>query len=246
MIYAFGDESISSATVVYATAVFADDQVPRAEEIVASAKRSLGLDPEVPLHCREIFSGDARRGTPWADVEADDIRSMVKALCEQLKPVQYQPVVAAIDPRHVPPQPVAPGQPNRPLVEKAIATLAYNVVATMLRLRFGQGNFRLWIDPDSTMIPWGPGNRQVNSTRDLYLDLVPGMPPTLLVPEIEATPKPRLLEIADLYAYVTRKAFSGPYGRYDRWFHALYAEINPEAHVLNSWNPDPQWVGPNT
>lgn len=241
MIYAFGDESISSTMVAYAAAVFAEDQVLRAEEIVASAKKSLGLDPEVPLHCREIFNPNARRDTPWADIKEADIYSMVKALCEQLKQVQYQPVVAAIDPHQVPPQPVAPGQPNRRLVDKAIATLACHAVASSLVLQFGEEKIRLWIDPDPTKIPWGLGNRQVNSTRSLYLDLIPGMQPTQLVPQIEATPKPRLLEIADLYAYVTRKACSEPYGHYDRWFRKLYSEITPQEHVFD-FNPNPQWV----
>ncbi len=44
MIYTFGDESISSTTVAYAAAVFAEDQVLNAEKIVATARRSLGLE----------------------------------------------------------------------------------------------------------------------------------------------------------------------------------------------------------
>ncbi len=71
---------------------------------------------------------------------------------------------------------------------------------------------------------------------------MPGMLPTRLAPEIEATPKPRLLEIADLYAYVTRRACSEPYGHYDRWFRKLYLEINPEECVFTNFHPDPQWV----
>jgi hypothetical protein len=142
MIHGFGDENIDSEIVAYASAVFSADRTPQAEMILATAKKSVGLSPEVPLHCREVFSGDARKRSPRANIKATDIYAMVEDVCQKLKGIQ-QPVVSVIESRRVPAQPVAPDQPNRPLVEKGIATMAYQAVATALILRFGESGIRL-------------------------------------------------------------------------------------------------------
>jgi hypothetical protein len=241
MIHGFGDESIDSEIVAYAAAVFSADRTPEAEVILATAKKSVGLSPEVPLHCREVFSGDARKRSPWANIKAANIYAMIEDVCQKLKGIQHQPVVSVIESRRVPAQPVAPDQPNRPLVEKGIATMAYQAVATALILRFGESGIRLWIDPDSTKIPWGKEHKQVNTTRSFYLDLKPGNEPSLLNPEIENSPKPKLLEVADIYAYVARRAFSKAGGWQFQWCRDLYGVIQPQECIFE-FNPNSQWV----
>ena len=241
MMHGFGDESIDSEIVAYAAAVFSADRTADAEAILANAKKTVGLSPEVPLHCRELFSGDARKRTPWANIKASDIYAMVEDVCQKLKGIQHQPVVSVIESRRVPAQPVAPDLPNRPLVGKGVATMAYQAVATALILRFGESGIRLWIDPDTTKIPWGKERKQVNTTRSFYLDLKPGNEPSQLNPEIDDSPKPRLLEVADIYAYVARRAFSKAGGWQFQWCHDLYGVIQPQECNFQ-FNPNPQWI----
>jgi hypothetical protein len=50
MIHGFGDESIDREIVAYAAAVFSADRTPEAEVILATAKKSVGLSPDVPLN----------------------------------------------------------------------------------------------------------------------------------------------------------------------------------------------------
>src|SRR5712691_3121587 len=119
-IRAFADDSITEEVVVCAAALYRADCVEAAEALLAEAKKSLGLPPETALHCRVIFSGDARRGTAWEQISPQDIYGMVERLCESLRPIGYKPHVAVIDPRQIPTLPVAPGVPDREATDKAI------------------------------------------------------------------------------------------------------------------------------
>ena len=240
-IYAFADESITPGIVICAAAVFSADRIVQAVATLAAAKLSVGLPPDVTLHCRVIFSGDARRGTPWKDVKPADVYAMVERLCQELKRIGHQPVLAVIDPRRIPPQPVAPGVSNRPPADKGIATMAYNVVFDALLRRFGNTRVRVWIDPDKTKIPWGLGRQRADSTRRISIELEPGKVLPEFIPEIEEAPKPRLLEVADLYAYVGAQAHSQGGGWRARWFRDLYGIIQPVVGVLEP-NQNPQWV----
>jgi hypothetical protein len=67
-----------------------------------------------------------------------------------------------------------------------------------------------------------------------------GIEPPHSEPIIETSPKPRLLEIADLYVYATAKAHTGKGGWKDRWFGELYSIINPERFTFGA-NPDSKW-----
>jgi hypothetical protein len=54
MIRAFGDESIGSGAVCYAIAAFREESVVHAEGLLVTAKESIGISPDVSLHCPEF------------------------------------------------------------------------------------------------------------------------------------------------------------------------------------------------
>jgi hypothetical protein len=201
------------------------EKVAEAEMALHRAKESVGLSSDVSLHCSKIFNSDSRRKTAWGHLEATEINEMVFNLCNDLKEIVHRPLVSIFPPSW---PSVAPldGAPAVSLNDKGIATLAYQAIYTRLTFEFGTG-VRVWIDPDSTMIPWGNQNRQAHHTRTLYMDLDSSAQPYKFEPTIEDKPKPKLLEVADLYSYITTKAQSRAGGKKIAGFQELYAFIDP-------------------
>ena len=74
----------------------------------------------------------------------------------------------------------------------------------------------------------------------MFIDLGPGREPPQLTPIVAEGPKPRLLELADVYAYTAVQANAGKAGWRTRWFQELYALIGPERAVFEP-NPDVRW-----
>jgi hypothetical protein len=242
-ITAFGDESIATGKVVtYAAAVFETDRIGEAEAVVAAIKHEFGLAPDEHLHCRVIFSGDARAKTPWGALSREKINQLIEDLCLKMKGLQLRPLVAALDPRNVPAMPPAPGLPDRELHEKQIASLGFAAIDVQLRNKYGLSDVQFCIDPDTTKIPWGAGKAQVNTTRDgLFYDLGAGIEPPYLKSSIATDPKPRLLEIADLYAYVAKRALEPAGGWESKWFQELYRTIDPEQCEFSFNAGNHQW-----
>ena len=240
MIYAYGDESVTPEVVAFAVALFPQDRVPEAESALVEAKRHVGVAPEAKLHCRELFNEAARKKTAWANVELKAVWAALRQLCERLARIAHRPLVSIIDRASVPPEAIARESPLGELTEKGLVSLAYFAVQAGLFHKFGVEGGRLWIDPDKTRIPWGAKMRRADSTRAIYADIEPGQEPRLLVPTVSDFPKPRLLEVADLYAYTIRSASTKAAYNADN-FRALAAIINPD-----SWSillePNPRWA----
>jgi hypothetical protein len=229
MIHGFADDTVMEQVVVCAAVIFDEERIADAEVALADAKASVGIDPGEPLHCRVLFSGDARRGTVWERVSRSAIDAMVEKLCLDLRPFQHRPVVAPIKRREFPDQQMEPGGPVKRLDIKGIASFAYHAIIVNLHGRFGHERFRLWIDPDKTMTPWGATRRRVDTTRRIYVDLGPGQEPPLIEPVVDDQPKPVLLQVADLYAYITGRGLSAGGGRDYAWFRKRLAELDPES-----------------
>lgn len=73
------------------------------------------------------------------------------------------------------------------------------------------------------------------------MDLGPGIEPPRSEPFIAGEPKPPLLEIADLYAYVIAKAYSIEGGWKGRWFGKVSSIINADRLEWMSARPDTKW-----
>jgi hypothetical protein len=242
--FAYADESVTDEIVACAAAVFPIERISQAEAALAATKESLGLTAEIPLHCRLIFSGEAaRRGTPWASVAPEAIYSAVLKLCNDFHGIGQQPVVFVTPAISPPTIPGPPGKESRvtELDTKGVAALGFQAINFHLVQKFGYGAVEVWIDPDKTKIPWlGAQRRQANSTRSGFADLGPAVEPPLLTPNVKSDPKPRLLEVADLYSYVASHAHSEKGGWKTKWFQEAYGIICPE-RIGFVPNPDTKW-----
>ena len=238
----YADESITPKVVVCAAAIFPVTKVTAAEAALASFKTGLGLPPTTSLHCRVIFHSNARRGTPWEAINPRDIHSAIERLCRNLAGIGLQPV-AVVAPNSPLLNPGAPGTESdgTSLNEKGQAAIGFQTLSFHLTQSHGFGAVKLWIDPDKTKIQWLNGKTQANLTRSSFMDLGPGIEPPRSEPVIAGEPKPPLLEIADLYAYVIAKAYSIEGGWKGRWFGKVSSIINADRLEWTAARPDTKW-----
>lgn len=238
----YADESITAEVVVCAAALFPVAEVVAAEAALASLKTGLGLPPTTSLHCRVIFNSNARRGKPWEAIAPKAINLAIERLCRDLASIGLRPItfVAPRSPIFMPGPPGAESE-GTSLDEKGQAAMGFQAISFHLAQLHGFGTVKLWIDPDKTKIQWLNGKTQANLTRSGFMDLGPGIEPPKSEPLIEDDPKPPLLEIADLYAYVSARAHSAKGGWKDRWFQEVYSIINPERLLWGDTNQDPKW-----
>ncbi|MEP6887366.1 MAG: hypothetical protein ABI945_03490 [Nitrospirales bacterium] len=172
--WTYVDESIKANVIVCGALIVSIEKVVEAEMTLQQAKESVGVSSDVTLHCSKMFHPDGRRGTAWAHLEAAQINAMVFNLCRDLKKIVHRPLVS-IFPTSWPTAPALDGAPRISLSDKGIAILAYQAIFPRLTLEYGKG-VRVWIDPDSTMIPWGNQKRQAHYTRAVSMDLDPDRP----------------------------------------------------------------------
>ncbi|HSL03665.1 MAG TPA: hypothetical protein VK901_09020 [Nitrospiraceae bacterium] len=208
---AYADESIAPNIIVCAAAVFPVEQVSSAETSLASMKDALRLSPATPLHCRIVFNGSERKRHPeWKNVSPKAINSVIKALCVGLSGISHRPIVVVAKPTSVVIPRVPGDEPKDAILDaKGQVAIGFQTLGYHLTRVYGYGATKLWLDPDRTKIPWLKGKTQANLTRSPFMDLGPDIEPPKFEPIIETGPKPRLLEIADLYAYITAQAHMG-------------------------------------
>lgn len=112
------------------------------------------------------------------------------------------------------PQFPAPGMPARMPTNKESASVAYMTVAQQLVIQNPSKRVLIWIDPDSTRIPWGERRMRADRTRtSIYIDVGPGQELLKVESQVANAPKPSLLEIEDLYAYITLRAHASSGGQ---------------------------------
>lgn len=239
----YADESITPNIIVCAAAVFPIAHIPVAEIGLALMKEALGIPPTTPLHCRIVFNGNERRRDPeWKNVSPKALNSAIVTLCKSLAVIGHRPIAFVSKPTSV----IIPSAPEEQskgtmLDVKGQAAIGFQVLGFHLTQLYGYGAAKLWIDPDNTKIPWLNGKTQANFTRSMFMDLGPGIEPPESEPIIETVSKPPLLEIADLYSYVTAKAHTTSGGWKNRWFQELYSIINIDRLVWGGSNPNPKW-----
>ncbi|MBX3302162.1 MAG: hypothetical protein KF693_08095 [Nitrospira sp.] len=239
---AFADESVTPEIIVCAAAIFPIEQVAMAVARLASMKEDLGLSPTAALHCRVIFNGNERRRSDWRNISPQSITSAIMALCQDLSVMGHRPVAFVSPPLSI----VIPPPPNDKskavsLDDKGQVATGYQVLSFHLTKVYGHGGAKLWIDPDPTKIPWLNGRTQANFTRSGFMDLGPEFEPPRSEPIIDSRSKHPLLEIADLYAYVTAKAHTAKGGWKDRWFQEVYSVLKPGRLLWQATNPDIKW-----
>jgi hypothetical protein len=253
-IVGFADDTARNERLVCAVVLLSSAQRLHAESILRNAKASVGVAADVPIHCRQMFLEAARRKTPWRFVSRRTIQGMLWHLCETLKPLSERPVVCMIERSSIPPGVGGAGSMFEGLEDKGIATFAYVAAFTHIAQSFPAQSVRVFIDRDKTKIPWGPGRKQqAQLTRQVDLDSVRSRANERFVAHPVSDPKPALLELADLYAWMTARAHYSVPDAIVMWCRELYRVIDPTpvgfefsstqqwpktaAHILA--NPDP-------
>ena len=165
-IQAFTDDSITDELVAAAALVVARPRIDEVIGALAEGKRFVEVDSDVPIHCRVLFHRDARRGTPWEGIRPEKIWEMLTRLCTNLTKVTERPHVAVIRREQMPTIPGGFEVPDIDAHQKAIASMAYMVVSNGVVRQFHPASPRIWMDPDSTRIPWMSGKHRADRRPD--------------------------------------------------------------------------------
>jgi hypothetical protein len=171
---AYADDSITPDLVSGGAVILSPGEVAGAERWVMALKAAADLPPGARLHCRVMFAGDARRGTPWERLAPERIDELVVDLCRGLKALSQRPAVSLIFRSELPPAyREAPDAVLGPMHEKRLASIAYQALFAPLVHHLGPGAVRVVIDPDKTLIPTGQRSprAQADRTRGLFIDL---------------------------------------------------------------------------
>lgn len=75
---AFGDDSQLGDVVAFAVLIARRTRVARAEERLQNLKFLFKIPQEIPLHCRILFSGDARKKAGLNHLKQNDIQSIIR------------------------------------------------------------------------------------------------------------------------------------------------------------------------
>ncbi|HPV83385.1 MAG TPA: hypothetical protein PK866_09680 [Nitrospira sp.] len=225
----YGDESITPQAIVYSVAIFSVQKQIEAEAALSASKRLVGLTDEDRIHCKSMFGHHARQKTCWGKVSPEKISWMIEQLCAKLASLQERPISFIMPNTRISIDPLESGGKPTLLDAKGIASLGCSMIQPILVERYGYGATILWTDPDRTKIPWWGGQtRQAQNTRGVFVDLGSHIEPPRITPQIGQPKIHRLLEIADLYAYISAQSVSSQGGVRHRWWFDRLRTINPE------------------
>jgi hypothetical protein len=92
VIHAFADDTRHDAVIVTAAAALREERLVEAEMVLGGLKEAAGLPKAERLHCKVMFMGDARRGTPWASLKPEAIYDLARTVCLRLKDLSERPL----------------------------------------------------------------------------------------------------------------------------------------------------------
>jgi hypothetical protein len=205
----YGDESRSDEIASYGLVTFRNTDVLAAETALRQIKVRYGANPDEHLHCRKLFAKDQLRKTSYRHLAPEAIVDLYFEAIITVMGHGAQFDAGWVRKESAPKVMVVPwaDPPGRtpPVVisDKHLAVFAFVSAAAPITNQLGIGNYRLWLDPDSTAIDWFGPHRQ---THNLYRAFFEGQLAIQTEPIVNE--KPQLLEIADLVAYAAARAFA--------------------------------------
>lgn len=93
---AFGDGSVTAGGVFYGLVLIPEGAIQLAQEMVARIKAEYGGAPNIPLHCRELFSGHARAKSGWAHIDEATAIELCGDVLRELKAFEPKYLLAHI------------------------------------------------------------------------------------------------------------------------------------------------------
>lgn len=240
MFDAYGDESCGPEYIAYGVALFPEARITQVEKILNSVKLEFGGQPSHTLHCRELFAGDVRKKSSWSHLDQIRVFELYERLLNALREVtpKYLSVTAkkSLFPRSLPPLELEHVDANfvgpRPYTKAVLIDDKFLVsqcaMGAMIPLArdIGLSHFRVWPDPDQSLITWFDGRRSMERALSAFIQTGPNRE-ALRLNIMRFTEKPKLLEIADLVAYVSQRVHTNKHSPNGRRFAALFRAIAP-------------------
>ncbi|WP_147250271.1 hypothetical protein [Bradyrhizobium sp. MOS003] len=156
------------------------------------ASRDVPIDAKI--HCRTLFSGDARRRSPFAHFEPADVYSFVEECAKLMLNLGGLWFSAWIDQTRYPRQLKLVDGPLFDVNEKHLTGLA--CFAAIVNMQHHQGaTYELAFDPDRTKIDWGLARLQAAHFARVHSNAI----------ELRSD-HVCLLDMADICAYATAQA----------------------------------------
>jgi hypothetical protein len=218
---AYGDESAGANFVAYGTLLLPAASREAVEAKIAKLKIDYGASAADNLHCRVLFSGDARRKTAWSKLAVGDVFDLYSDLMEEIPGGQWE----TTDKNFVGPMNWSSGWPFR---DKQIASFCAQGTMIPISKWPGLKAVTFWPDPDSSVIEFAGGRRKISRMLSGFIDHGAGNEPQKIEVSYQPSGKPVLLQVADLVAYVAQRSAGAKYSPLDLKFKALDKLIEPE------------------
>jgi hypothetical protein len=201
MLHLFGDESCFDTAISYAVTVIPPERQAEIEAAFGEVKACFGGPRAARIHCRELFSGEQRKKSPWAHLSPPDLFPLLVMTGNYLRLSGARFKVGLIDTRDVGQQFSGVGSiGSHPAGQKQLVAYAHVAALAGIEKYPGGEEIKLWKDPDKTLIEWGDKRRQAGN--------VPvSVDGKLIQSEPIVGDKPHLLDVADILAYTTSHAF---------------------------------------
>jgi hypothetical protein len=211
---AFGDESCGADAVTYALAVIESEKLAAIEEGLRNAKRQFGATCDTVLHCRELFSGHARKKGDWKHLDLTSVVALYNAVLDVALPQLHSAIVCFAALTDMPaeigqiddtgPTPPMPGTKTglRKFGEKEIASFCARGCMIPFLAEHGRAVTLIAL-PEASKIRTFGNSEQFDRTIRGFVDR--GSTPV----RFEATndsPSAGMLEIADCFAYFPQKS----------------------------------------
>ncbi len=174
----------------------------RASKAIRSVKESRGIPPQAKIHCRVLFSGDARRRSQFSHLNPDDAHNLLVETVDSMLGLGGLWFSAWVDRTRYPRQlQLVDGAPFD-VGEKHLAGLACFAAITAMQHHQGV-KYELAFDPDRTKIDWGLVHlQQATHFARTHSNAI-------ALPEGEGS----LLEMADICAYSTAQSLLASHNR---------------------------------
>jgi hypothetical protein len=239
---AYGDESAGANFVAYGTLLLPTASREAIEAKIANLKIDYGASAADNLHCRVLFSGDARRKTVWSKLSVSDVFDLYSDLMALVKPSLTRTIVTVANKAELPDE-IPGGQwetkdknfvgpmnksSGWPFRDKQIASFCAQGTMIPISKWPGLKAVTFWPDPDSSVIEFAGGRRKFSQMLSGFIDHGAGKEPQKIEVSYQPSGKPVLLQVADLVAYVAQRSAGAKYSPLDLKFKALDKLIEPE------------------
>lgn len=239
---AYGDESAGARFVAYGTLLLPTANREAVEAKIAKLKVNYGASATDNLHCRVLFSGDARRKTAWSRLALGDVFDLYSELVKLVRPSLTRTIVTIANKAELPDE--IPGRQwettdknfvgpmnwssGWPFRDKQIASFCAQGTMIPISKWPGLKAVAFWPDPDSSVIEFAGGRRKFSRMLSGFIDHGPGEEPEKIEVSYQPSGKPELLQVADLIAYVAQRSAGAKFSPLDLKFKALDKLIGSE------------------